>query len=326
MSLVLFSAAPPDAGYPARMAAALRALGHDVAWVALAGGPDAVASGRAAWKALPKSALPIIDGTALPTFAVVLAEDAEPATAGRAVGLLHRPLLAVGEAEGAVGRLLARLARVIVPTETLREKLIAAFGLPHERLAVVAPGTDDAPRSEGSGGPGCAILCAAPLCPCSGQDALLRALARLFDLDWRLTIAGDPSDAAYAEALYAAASEHGIADRVAFAAEPDARHWHGADLFALPLDAAGESGGVAEALKRGLPVAVGSGAAWLVPEDAGVVCAPDDVEQLSKALRRLIFDTSLRQDMAERAWQAGRALPDWSTQASALAAVLSQSI
>jgi hypothetical protein len=44
---------------------------------------------------------------------------------------------------------------------------------------------------------------------------------------------------------------------------------------------------------------------------------------LSKALRRLIFDASLRADMAESAWQVGRALPSWSDQAVKLAAALS---
>ena len=43
---------------------------------------------------------------------------------------------------------------------------------------------------------------------------------------------------------------------------------------------------------------------------------------LSKALRRLIFDASLRRDMAAVAWEAGRTLPSWQEQAQRLAAVL----
>ena len=82
---------------------------------------------------------------------------------------------------------------------------------------------------------------------------------------------------------------------------------------------------VAEALKRGLPVAVCSGgaAAALVAPEAGVICEPGDRVQLSKALRRLIFSPSLRAEMGEVAWQIGQKLPHWKTQAELLAASLS---
>jgi glycosyltransferase involved in cell wall biosynthesis len=60
----------------------------------------------------------------------------------------------------------------------------------------------------------------------------------------------------------------------------------------------------------------------LVGPEAGVVCAPGDVDQLSKALRRLIFDRALRQDMAQVAWQDAQSLPSWNDQATRLATVL----
>jgi glycosyltransferase involved in cell wall biosynthesis len=63
----------------------------------------------------------------------------------------------------------------------------------------------------------------------------------------------------------------------------------------------------------------------LVPPEAGVVGAPGDIEQLSKAMRRLIFDRALRRDMGEVAWQAGRALPSWDVQVKQLADVLASS-
>jgi hypothetical protein len=53
-----------------------------------------------------------------------------------------------------------------------------------------------------------------------------------------------------------------------------------------------------------------------------VVVAPGDVEQLSKALRRLIFDRALRRDMGEVAWQSGHDLPSWDQQVKRLADVL----
>ena len=103
--------------------------------------------------------------------------------------------------------------------------------------------------------------------------------------------------------------ELGITQRVRFAGEVtgDALEalWRGADLFALATWFEGYGMAVAEALKRGLPVAVCSGgaAAALVEPEAGVVCEPGDQVQLSKALRRLIFSSSLRAEMGEVAWQ-----------------------
>jgi glycosyltransferase involved in cell wall biosynthesis len=100
--------------------------------------------------------------------------------------------------------------------------------------------------------------------------------------------------------------------------------WQGADLFALASYFEGYGVAVAEALRRGLPVAATSVGAVpaLVGPEAGVVCAPGDVDQLSKAMRRLIFDRTLRQEMAEVAWQSSRSLPSWNEQAAQLAAVL----
>ena len=103
--------------------------------------------------------------------------------------------------------------------------------------------------------------------------------------------------------LSALAEELGIARRVRFAGEvvDDALEalWRGADLFALATHWEGYGMAIAEALKRG---AAGRGQlravppALLVTPEAGVVCPPGDHDDLSKALRRLIFDAELRRD------------------------------
>ena len=106
----------------------------------------------------------------------------------------------------------------------------------------------------------------------------------------------------------ALAEELKIAQRVRFADDVNEALWAAADLFALTSYFEGYGVAFAEAMRRGLPVAVTNvGAApTLVPPEAGVVCAPGDVEQLSKAMRRMIFDRPLRRDMAEVAWQSGQ--------------------
>jgi len=59
----------------------------------------------------------------------------------------------------------------------------------------------------------------------------------------------------------------------------------------------------------------------LVSAGAGVLCPDDDEATVSKVLRRLVFDGTLRNSMAEAAWNAGQAQPDWMTQARRFADV-----
>jgi len=194
------------------------------------------------------------------------------------------------------------------------------------KIGVVEPGTDPAPRSKGSGGPGCAILAVGVLVPRKGHDVLLRALAKLTDLDWTLTIAGGPRDPVHGQSLQALAEELSIANRVTFAGEVQQAEleqlYAGADLFALATHWEGYGMAAAEALARGLPVAITAGGAIadVVPRQAGVIAPPGDVTSLSRAMRRPIFDTALRAEMAEAAWKAGQALPRWPDRADAFLA------
>jgi len=321
--------------YDRRLVEGLRALGHEVAVVELAGRhplPDAAAraAAEAALAGLPPGCVALIDGLALPAFEPL----ADALAAAGAIGLIHHPTaLEAGlpDADRAALRaieqaLFPRLRRLVATSAHTAERLATEFGAAPTRIGVVEPGTDAAPRATGSGGPGVALLSVGTLVPRKGHDVLLRALAGLPDLDWHLTIVGEPRDAAHAHGLAALAEALRIAQRVRFAGMLDAealgRLYQRADIFALATYWEGYGMAAAEALAHGLPVAITAGGAIadVVPVEAGIVSPPGDVVSFTKALRRLIFDTGMRAEMAEAAWQAGQRLPRWTDRAAAFVA------
>ena len=324
-------------GYDRRILAGIGALGQPVQVVELAGRhplPDAAAeaAARGALAALPPDARIVIDGLGLPAFLPLVEELA----ARRATALIHHPTALetgfgadVREALKARERaLFPRMARLIATSALTARRLPEEFGADPARIGVVEPGTDPAPRARGSGGPGVAILAVGAITPRKGHDVLMRALARLPDLDWTLTIVGGERDPVHADGLRALPHELGIAQRVTFAGEADQAEldalYDRADLFALATHWEGYGMAAAEALARGLPVAVTAGGAIadIVPVEAGIVSPPGDVVSLAKALRRVLFDHPLRAAMRDAAWEAGQRLPRWQDRAVAFLAEL----
>ena len=347
MSIHLLAPGPFDAIsggyiYDRRMVEGLRALGETVEVVELPGqhpAPDeaAEAGARAALQALPAGARIVIDGLGLPAFLPLAQELA----ARRAVALIHHPTaLEHGFPDAArtvlkakERALFAACARIVCTSPLTARRLPEEFAADPERIGVVEPGTERAPRAAGSGGPGCAILSVGTLVPRKGHDVLLRALARLTDLEWTLTIVGDERrDPAHAHGLRALAEELGIAARVTFAGEVTGEAlealYHRADLFALATRWEGYGMAAAEAMARGLPLAITAGGAIaeVVVPGAAIVSPVDDVMSLSKGMRRPIFDADLRAEMAEASWQGGQALPRWSDRAEAFRAELDKAL
>ena len=319
MHLVFLTPHPEPQGggrdFNAGLVPALRALGHEVTVAHDLTSP------------LPVGALPVVDGMVLPAlepgFDAVLAHDP--------IAVIHHVSAAAGRdaarrdaIRAAEARMLPRIRRVVATSAPVAERLHAEFGVasPH----ILHPGLPDLPRS--LTGP-CRILCAAVLTPRKGHDRLLRALARLTDLDWTLILAGDAQrDPAHARTIDALLDELDLRSRVTILQDPASASldaaWQDATLFALASRWEGWPAAVAEALRRGIPVVAleTPGITTLVPPSAGIVCAPGDEATWGKALRRAIYDTELRATLAEGAWTAGAALPGWPAQAAAFATLL----
>jgi glycosyltransferase involved in cell wall biosynthesis len=261
----------------------------------------------------------LVDASALAVFA----DHPEVIIARRAALLLSRPAaldstLRPTERATRAGlekRLLPLFARVIVTNAATAEHLQRDGLVNAADLTVLACGSCVLPRSEGSGEESSLLLSRdAP----DAQEGLLRALARLPDLAWRLVLAGDTG-----AALAGLATELRLTERLQTVADSDSV-WRRADLLVQASAWDGYGLAVAEALRRGLPVVSCSGGApqALLAGSGGVACPEGDLVTLSKVLRRLLCDRALRTELAEAAWRAGQTLPDWPTQAALLVATL----
>ena len=333
--------ATPTGGfaYDRRMIAELRRLGWTVEVLDLGDGyprpsPPTRAAARAQLAGVPPGRPIVIDGLAfgvLPDVSAVLAHS------HRLIALIHHPLalesgLAAEEAQALHASERAALAgtrHVVATSQATARLLVRDFAVAPDRLTVAPPGTDRAPPARGSGDGTLALLAVGAIVPRKGYDVLIAALARLADLPWRLTIAGDRErDPAAAARLDRDIARLNLSGRVTVAgavpAEDLAALYLGADLFVLPSRFEGYGMAFAEAIAHGLPV-IGT-TAGAMPEtiaaEAGVLVPPDDVDALAAALRRLIADAGERGRLAAGARAAAAQLPTWAASAALFAGAI----
>jgi glycosyltransferase involved in cell wall biosynthesis len=331
--------ATPTGGYAydRRIIAELGAVGWRAEVLGLGEGfpfpsADTRATAGARLAALPRQHPIVVDGLAFGA----LPEAAQALRAShRVIALVHHPLAletGLSAADRAAlhtsERSALACARHVIATSTTSARLLAAdYGIPSDRLSVVQPGTDRVAARVRENAGEVVLLAVGAVIPRKGYDVLVAALARLARLRWHLVIAGDggrsPETLRRLEAEIAAFD---LADRIsllgAVSSEQLASLYQRCDLFVLPSRFEGYGMVFAEAIAHGLPV-VGTTAGAIpetVPDAAGVLVPPDDVETLAAALRRLIEDPAERERLAAAA-RAAR-FPSWREQAVAFARLL----
>jgi glycosyltransferase involved in cell wall biosynthesis len=314
--------------YDRRIIAELRRLDWDVECLDIGEGfpsPDeATRSGaRSLMLKVPDGQPIVVDGLALGVLPDVAAEVA---SRHPLLALVHHPLALEwglpAESADALHRseqaALAVVREVVVTSPTTATLVAADYGVPAERITVARPGSDPAPRSSGSRSEVPHLLSVGAVVPRKGFDTLVAALATLAELPWRLTIAGDLTrDPDEAARLDISITQHKLAGRIAalgaVSSERLAALYDDADLFVLASRFEGYGMAYAEALSHGLPV-IGTTAGAIpdtVPQEAGVLVSPGDVDALARALRRVIADAGLRLRLSDAAFAAARKLPTW---------------
>jgi glycosyltransferase involved in cell wall biosynthesis len=328
--------------YDRRIVEGLQAAGTDVVVLSLQSSfpfpdPPALRHAAAELASIPDGTVVLVDGLA----GGAMPRQIEKETSRlRIVALVHHPLaLETGLArhkaaalEASERRTLEVVRHVVVTSRATAELLSRDFGVPHERVSCVEPGTDPGVRASGSPDARLELLCVASVTPRKGYMTLVRALTQVADLDWSLTCIGSlQRDEVTPRMVTDAVFQSGLADRIAFLGELNdtaaiAPYYNRADVFVLPTEYEGYGMAVAEALAHGLPVisTPTGGIGDLVGADAGILVRPGDPEALARALRRVITDAAERGRLREGAWRVGSSLPTWQQSALRMSAVLAR--
>ncbi len=151
-------------------------------------------------------------------------------------------------------------------------------------------------------------------------DTLIRALAELDSSVW-LVLPGTPTP--HEEELRALAVQLGVEDRVRFPGWVSEEDLNGlyrvATCFVLPSRIEGFGLPIVEAMRHGTPVACSNRSA--LPEvagDAALLFDPDDQAAVTAAVRSLLDDASLREQLVQRGRRRSRELTWEQTAASTL--------
>jgi glycosyltransferase involved in cell wall biosynthesis len=177
---------------------------------------------------------------------------------------------------------------ILTPTRFARDRAVE-WGVPADKVRVLPLGVVAGPGRPRREGPRRRFGYVGTLAPHKGVHVLVEAVRGLSQADWTLDLFGDAAlDPAYTLRLRALAQDDPrIRFRGPIAPDAQDRIWEALDLLVLPsLWWENSPLTVAEALAAGLPVVAShtGGLPEVLPEGAGVLVPPGDVEALRSAL------------------------------------------
>jgi glycosyltransferase involved in cell wall biosynthesis len=219
---------------------------------------------------------------------------------------------------------LREVAAVIVTSAGTARALAADYAVSADRIIIAVPGVDGRPLARGSGGRVLNLLSVGALVPRKNHGLLLRALAGLRHLPWRLALVGNLTRAPqHVLRLRGLIGACGLSARVSLRGElPDARLarlWWGADLYVSASRHEGYGMALADAFAHGVPVVstyAGAAAHWVGRRGAKLV--PDSVARLRAALAEVLRSGPLRAALRGEARARRPRLPRWATTAGAV--------
>lgn len=214
---------------------------------------------------------------------------------------------------------LSSAAQVIVTSPSTGRELTEHYGVDPECLTVICPGTDRARQYARMSTRGTVrLLSVGAIVPRKGFISLVRALRPLAHLDWDLVIVGDPTRSIEtSRELEQVIHEAGLTNRIRMLGTQTIQeleqHYAASDVFVLASEHEGYGMAYAEAIAHGLPV-IGTRAGAIpetVPQEAGILVEPGNLDELTRALETLITDLPTRQLLASGARQIASRLPTW---------------
>ena len=298
----------------------LRSRGWDVRMVLI---PDDC--GSLTFAQVPDGALVLIDGLiAVRESRALIAHTSRL----RIVVLAHMVAASVDREREA----LWAAKRIIATSEWTRSELISRDHAEPQHVVVAHPGTDPAATTVPSRSGG-RLLCVGAVAPHKGQDLLVRALARLSDIDdWTCTFVGS-LDAApdFVNELTRTIQLSHLTARTTFTGVlagtrlDDA--YSRADLVVVP--SRNESFGmvVAEALARGIPVLaarVGGIPEAMSSTEAGLLVPPEDPWALEVVLRQWWASPARRTELKTAAVEARTTVRTWGATIAVIASTLGE--
>lgn len=223
-------------------------------------------------------------------------------------------------------RVIWRNAAAVVANSGGLRQLANAFD-PRFEIPVIPNGIDlDSYKTTGRDWTFPRLLSAGRIVHQKGLDLAMRALGGLKELKWEWRIAGDGPQMPLLQSL---AKELGIGDRVHFlgwqSREELMKCYGQSNIFLFPSRHEGMPNALLEAMASGLPVVASciAGSEELVVDgETGYLVPSEDIESLQTALKKLLSDPALREQMGRASRQYVEANYSWESTAQQYALLL----